>query len=127
MFAMVIGVVGFYFVVSDINTIITNSILKNSKLTKKYTLLLKIQEQYEIDKYYIEKAQKALLKKKEIEKDFLEWKDFINYFPEIYSKYLKYEIYISKFKNFKNISKMKKRELNILGDKITEIHISSSK
>lgn len=112
---MIIGVIGFYFVVSNINSIISNTIKINMSFTSKISLLNKLKNKYNLDIRFYKMIRSSLIKE-DYKRDVENFKPMFQKFPEYLRKELKYQMYLKVFGNFKVLLKLDKNVLNKIGD-----------
>jgi hypothetical protein len=123
---MIIGVTAFYFVISDINTIISNSVEKRMKFSNCMTKLAKIQEKYTLSSTVLQKARKSIIDSKPCSK--MSWqKWFLDQFPMSLQNDLKYHIYSKMFSYFEWSNRLSIKTLNLLGDSVREVEFDESK
>lgn len=119
---MIMGVIGFYFVLSDINSIISSTLQSEYNFSSRVTMLEKIQEKYKMDyKVYIQ--AKRTLFEEERETRVFNIQPFVERFPKFLQLELKYSIYSRDFKNFGVFNYVDPLILAYLGDAVTRVHI----
>lgn len=122
---MIIGVIGFYFVVSNINSIISNSIKKQSLISLKKSFLYKINEKKKFKPKILEMISKQI----DDYNEFHEWKEvkkFLNVFPKVYKRDLKYAFYKNLLRDFQFLKSFNKKIINSVGDCMTELSFYKS-
>jgi hypothetical protein len=125
-FGMIIGVTSFYFVISDINTIISNSVEKGMKFSFCMAKLEKIQKKYLLSNSVYKKARMSIFNSKpSTDASWKKW--FLDQFPMYLQNELKYHIYSKMFSCFEWTSKLTSKTLNLLGDSIREVEFEESK
>lgn len=121
---IIIGVNMFYFLVSSINTNISNKANKEKTKDKKLNLLYTHMKKFKIPIDIIKKAKKAIISGKETNYN-------INKFPENFKKSIKIELefyrYIPLLKEFNIFRFLRKDILATLGKNLTEINYRPSK
>jgi hypothetical protein len=122
---MIIGVIGFYFVVSNINSIISNSIKNNMNFTAKITQLDKIRTRYKLNPNFFKMVRQSLIKKDYIQ-DIDNFKPMFNKFPNYLREELKYKMYLKMFGNFRILLRLEKHVLNKIGDCVKKVHFHES-
>jgi hypothetical protein len=124
-FSMIIGVTAFYFVVSDINTIISNSVAKEIQVSACMTKLDKIKKMYPISSDMYKAAKLSLFNKNG--KQLINTKGFLEHFPRSFGNELKFHMYSKKFELFKWTRDLPPIFLGRLGDVIREVELEESK
>lgn len=122
---MIIGVIGFYFVVSNINSIISNTIKINMNFTAKISLLDKLQAKYKLNQRFYRMIRKSLIKE-DYKRDVESFKPMFRKFPKYLRRELKYQMYLKVFGNFKILLKLDKNVLNKIGDCSAKLHFQKS-
>lgn len=120
-FGMIIGVIAFYFVVGDINTIISNSVVKGIQVSACMTKLEKIKKKYPISEKMYNDAKIALFNKSS--KGLNNVKTFLEHFPRSYQNKLKFHMYSKMFEHFKWLHNLSPNFLSRLGDDTREINL----
>lgn len=124
-FSMIIGVIVFYFVVSDINTIISNSVAKEIQVSACMTKLEKIKKKYPISSNMYKAAKLSLFNKNL--NNLVNTKGFLGHFPRSFENELKYHMYSKKFELFNWTQNVPSNFLGRLGDEIREVELEESK
>ena len=125
-FAIIIGVIGFYFVVSNINSIISNSIKKNKNFTICMTKLEKLKKKYDIDEKIYKLAKRALIKE-DFKKEVFDFIPMMVSFPKSLKKKLKYDMYINMFGGFRFLKDLPMETVISIGNKMKEVVYQKSK
>ena len=113
---MVIGVVGFYFLLSDINSIISNTVKKEILFSSKLAMLEKVHISYNLaDKTYKE-AKLSLYK--QVDKENFDLDGFYSQFPIFIREELKFHVYSIMLKPFLIFQKLKMDQINRIGDSL---------
>ena len=123
---MIIGVVSFYFVVSDINTIISNSVAKGIKVSSCMVKLEKIKELYPVSQKVYSQAKKSLFGKQPLDLA-RDRRRFLDHFPKSFQNDLKFHIYSKQFKDFPWVPQLGLSVLGMLGDAVREVDFEESK
>ena len=119
-FAIIIGVIGFYFVVSNINSIISNSIKKNKNFSICMTKLEKLKKKYNIDEKIYKLAKRALIKE-DFKKEVFDFVPMMISFPKSLKKKLKYDMYINMFGGFRFLKDLPMETVISIGNKMKEV------
>ena len=122
---MIIGVIGFYFVVSNINSIISSSIRINMAFTAKITQLSKLNKKYKLDPELFKMVRSSLINE-DYKRDISNFKPMFKKFPKYLRKELKYEMYKKVFGNFRILLGLQKKVLNSIGDHVTPLNFQES-
>lgn len=122
---MIIGVIGFYFVVSNINSIISNTIKKNKNFTICMTKLEKLKKKYKIGDEIYRLAKRAIIKE-EHKHEILNYIPLIKTFPKSLKKKLKYEMYINILGGFRFLKDLGMPAVISIGNKIKEVNYEKS-
>jgi hypothetical protein len=125
-FGMIIGVIGFYFVVSNINSIISNSIKRNMNFTSKITLLSNLRDKYKLKPKFYKMVRESLINE-DYKEDITNFTPMLNKFPRYLQRELKYNMYLKIFGNFNLLRRLEKNILNAIGDKVKQVHFQESK
>lgn len=123
---MIIGVIGFYFVVSNINSIISNSIKMNMKFTSKITLLTQLRDKYKLKPRFFKMVRESLIKE-DYKEDIQNFQSMFLKFPKYLRRELKYKMYLKVFGNFSLLRRLEKNILNAIGDKVKQVHFHESR
>jgi hypothetical protein len=121
-FGILIGVVGFYFVISSINSVISERLHKNATFTNHINSLMKLKKKKGISEELYRVAISSIFRK-DYKRNINNFNDMLNKFPKSLKKELKYKMNIHIFKNFKFVQKLSKKIVNTLGKHIKKIHI----
>lgn len=123
---MIIGVIGFYFVVSAITSYISDSINKTSNFAIRIENLRKLRKKYRLsdDLYRIGMAS---LIKNDISKDRSNFTEMLGKFPKTLKRELKYQMYSSLLKNFPVFKNLRMKMLNTIGDHLKKVQIKESR
>ena len=123
---MLIGVVDFYFVLSNINSIISSTIKKDIEFAAKQTMLEKIQKKYMMDpKIY--KNAKISLYEEEYRRDTFDLSPFFEKFPKSLREDLKFHVYSKLLFNFPFFRNLESEIINTIGDYLKESTFNKSK
>jgi hypothetical protein len=125
-FAMISGVMGFYFVLSDINAVVSNAIRKDIEFSAKLSMLEKIQAKYTLTQG-VYKDAKISLYEDEFKVIVLDLEPFFKKFPSSIREDLKYNVNSKKLKMFPLFWDLDRSIMNTLGDCLTETVIEPSK
>lgn len=125
-FAMIIGVIGFYYVVSNINSIISSSIRINMAFSSKIMLLDKLNKKYKLDPVFFKMVRRSLIQE-DYKRDISNFKPMFQKFPKYLRRDLKYEMYKKVFGKFKILLGLGKKVLNTIGDHVKNLHFQESK
>ena len=113
---MIIGVVGFYFLLSDINSIISNTIHKEIQFSARLAMLERVNNSYKLTEKTYKEAKQSLF---EVEKRVkFDLEVFYNQFPVILKEKLKYHVYSSMLNRFPIFHKLKPEQINHIGDSL---------
>lgn len=121
---MIIGVIGFYFVISNINSITSNSINQQRLISLQKSFLYKIHEEKKL------KPQIFKIINKQIENahDFKKRRtvtEFLNIFPKVLKRELKYTFYKNYlFGNFQFLKNFEKKIINSIGDHMIQVNFT---
>lgn len=122
---MIIGVISFYFVISDINTIISNSVAKGMKLSSRLTKLEKIRQQYILSPQLCQKARVSIFQPRAFsEESSQDW--FLAQFPKSLQNQLKFHIYSKLFSFFDWTLSLSPTTLSLLGDVVHQVQFEES-
>lgn len=123
--AIIIGVIAFYFVLSDINSIISSGIRYDVQFSMRITMLEKIQEKYHMQKSIYLEARRALFNE-ELHQDKLDLQPFFSHFPRSLRKTLKYSAYSRNFRKCYFSRYVDPLIINCIGDAAKSVKISAS-
>jgi hypothetical protein len=113
---MIVGVVGFYFLLSDINSIISNTIKKEIQFSAKLSMLEKVNENYQLTEETYKEAKQSLFELSENDKFNLD--SFYDQFPLVLKEKLKYRVYSNMLEQFSIFHKLKPEQINTIGDSL---------
>lgn len=124
--AMTVGVMGFYFVLSDINAVVSNAIRKDIEFSARLSMLEKIQIKYQL-KQDIYKNAKMCLYEDEFKTVELDYDFFYSKFPISLREDLKFHVNSQKLANFALFKDLDRKVMNRLCDCLKEIEFEPSK
>jgi hypothetical protein len=119
------GVMGFYFVLSDINAVVSNAIRKDIEFSQRLSMLEKIQTKYQLTEE-VYKDAKISLYEDEFRVQKLDLQPFFLRFPSSIREDLKFHVNSDKLKMFPIFSDLDRSDMNNLSDCFAEIIIESS-
>lgn len=114
-FGIIMGVIGFYFVLSDINSVISTALKEDMNFSSRVTMLEKIQEKYQMNNKVYFKAKRTLFQE-ENQKGDIELRPFFQQFPRSLRQDLKYSVYSKNFELFAFTKYTEPLILNEIGD-----------
>jgi hypothetical protein len=123
---MIIGVIGFYFIISALNAYISDSMNKRAELSMKIYNLKELKQKYRLsdDTYQIGINSLA---QNDIAKDKSNFTMMLEKFPKSLKRELKYQMYLSILKNFEFIKTLKMKLVIAIGESLQKVRIKESK
>jgi hypothetical protein len=116
---MMFGVMGFYFVLSDINAVVSDTVRKDIEFSARLSMLEKIQVKYKLkDEVY--KEAKMSLFEDEFRVVNLDLGLFFSKLPSFLREDLKFKVNSLKLKPFPIFKNVERSILNSLGNCLTE-------
>ena len=112
---MVMGVITFYYMISSINSLITNDIMKGKSENKNLSTLFKIMTEYKLPTDLVKKAKASIFIK---DKNKYNLKDFNNNFKKALRIELSYFIHYPILKNFSFMNCLRKNILTSVGKQL---------
>jgi hypothetical protein len=122
---MMFGVMGFYFVLSDINAVVSDTVRKDIEFSARLSMLEKVQKKYDLT-YDVYKEAKMSLYEDEFKTPTLDLKSFYSKFPTFLRVDLKFRVNSIKLKNFPIFKNLDRSIVNILGQCLVETVIEPS-
>ena len=123
---MMIGVMGFYFVLSDINAVVSDTVRKDIEFSARLSMLEKIQNKYKLtDDVY--KQAKMSLYEDEFRIVNLDLKVFLPRLPSFLREDLKFQVNSVKLKEFVIFKNLDRPVLNQLGKCMVETTFEASR
>lgn len=122
---MVVGVIAFYFVLSDINSIISSGIKYDMDFSLRVTMLEKIQEKYRMRTCVYRQAKKTIFSEEE-QQQTLDLPPFFRQFPRSLRQSLKFSAYSRDFAKSYFGKYVDPLIVNCLGDAARVVHIPAS-
>jgi hypothetical protein len=123
---MLIGVVDFYFVLSNINSIISSTLKMDIEFASKLSMLEKIQKKYTLlPKTY--KNAKVCLYEEEYRRDSFDLIPFFEKFPKSLRGDLKFHVYSKLLHNFPFFENLASEIINSIGDCLKESSFKKSR
>ena len=123
---MTVGVMGFYFVLSDIHAVVSNAIRKDIEFSSRLSMLEKIQIKYKLNPGVYKKAKMSLymdeFKVATLDYDFL-----FSKFPTSLRQDLKFHVNSQKLRPFPLFKNLERKSMNILADALMEMEFDASK
>lgn len=123
---MLIGVVGFYFIIGGITSIISHSLKKKAMFSIYIDNLLKIKKKYKISNNLYNVALGSIFRK-DYKSKRENFDDFFSKFPKKLRTKLKYNMYKNMLKNFEFTKIISPKNLIMIGEKMRRIYIRKSK
>lgn len=117
---------GFYFVLSNINAVVSNAIQKDIVFSSKLSMLEKIQTKYILTEG-VYKDAKISLYEDEFKVQPLDLDSFFCKFPSSIREDLKYNVNFKKLSMFPLLQDLDRSIMNTLGDCLTESMVGPSK
>jgi len=111
---MVVGVVGFYFLLSDINAVISEALNKEARFSAKLSMLEKVNIRYKLSPDTYKEARASLFRLADRTK--LDLLFFYGCFPTHIREELKHAQYSAELAQFPLFRKLKPEQLNRIGD-----------
>jgi hypothetical protein len=111
---MFVGVVGFYFLLSDINAIISEAVNKEMQFSSKLSMLEKVNESYKLSQETYKEAKISLYQL--ADSSCVDLPFFYRQFPLKIREELKYAVYNDMLVQFPLFHKLKMEQINRIGD-----------
>lgn len=120
-----VGVVGFYFVIGAITSIISNSIAKHTAFNNHINSLRKLKKKHGISENLYCIALQSILRK-DYKRKRENFADFIAKFPKTLKTELKHQMYRSIFRRIGLAAKLSAKNLIAVGDCIRQVRVRKS-
>lgn len=111
---MCVGVVGFYFLLSDINSIISSTVGKEMQFSTKLDMLEKVNTSYQLTQATYREARQSLYRLSD--RDEFDLKTFYSHFPFHLREDLKYHVYSRMLSQFPLFHKLDADQINRISD-----------
>jgi hypothetical protein len=122
---MIIGVIGFYFIISAINSYISESIKNKSDLSLNISKLYELKKEYQLSENSFQIVQNSLFQN-DVVKDKWNFTEMLNQFPKSLKEELKYKMHMSLLDNFEFIKDLKWKLVIELGESFKIIKYKES-
>lgn len=113
---MFVGVVGFYFLLSDINSIISSTVLKEMQFSTKLDMLETVNKNYQLHRATYREARESLYRLSE--QDEFDLKTFYSHFPFHLKEDLKFHVYSQMLSQFPLFHKLDADQINRICDSL---------
>ena len=123
---MLAGVMGFYFVLSNINAVVSSTVRKDIEFAARLSMLEKIKKKYHVSEPLYKEA-KISLYEDEFKVMDLNLQPFFSKFPISLREDLKYHLNVKKLNSFRVFRSLDRSILNSIGEKLKEISYEPSK
>lgn len=123
---MTVGVMGFYFVLSDINAVVSNAIRKDIEFSARLSMLEKIQIKYQLQPQIYKNAKMSLYED-EFRVDTLDFDFFYSKFPISLREDLKFHVNSQKLSQFCIFKDLDRKIMNRLSECLQEMEFEPSK
>jgi hypothetical protein len=123
---MLTGVMGFYFVLSNINAVVSSTVRKDIEFAARLSMLEQIKKKYVLNEKVYKEA-KISLYEDEFKPIQVNLTPFFSKFPISLRENLKYHMNIKKLRFFKMFEGLDRKVINSLGKHIKTIKFQASK
>ena len=113
---MIIGVFGFFILLSDIHSIVSNKVKKKIHISSKLCILKKLNSTIHLTEGTYKKAKSSLYNRTEAKKFDLQI--FYSHFPVRIQKDLKFHVHSLLFRQFQLFNNLSKEQINRIGDSL---------
>ena len=123
---MIIGVMGFYFVLSNINSVVSSTVRMDIEFAARLSMLEKIKKKYQLSLPVYKETKRSLFEDEFKSMDF-NLNNFFKKFPISLREDLKYHLNVKKLAQFNLFYGLDRSTLNTLGDSLKLLRFEPSK